>query len=138
MEVALVEMAERAAPGGASANAHRRDPVRCRPQAHDHCACRVCGSVAYTKGAPETVLPLCTGAASRQESVDARDAAPAAEELAAKGLRVLALAYRRLAPDELPPTDEHDLVLLGLVGLEDPPRDGVAAAVGRRRRRASG
>jgi Ca2+-transporting ATPase len=56
-----------------------------------------------------------------------------ADALAAQGLRVLALATRELAapPDSATPeTLERELTLLGLVGLLDPPREGVAEAVG--------
>jgi len=72
------------------------------------------------KGAPDSVLPLCATAAG---------AAEAAAGLAARGLRVLAVAQRRCPM----PTDaedaERDLQLLGLVGLEDPPRPGVTEAL---------
>ena len=74
------------------------------------------------KGAPEHVLPRCTGAAPPEEVVLA---------MAARGLRVLAVAERAL---ESPPDDdadavERDLVLLGLLGFLDPPRDGARAAI---------
>jgi calcium-translocating P-type ATPase len=76
--------------------------------------------VLYLKGAPDSVLPLCP---------DASGAAEAADALAVRGLRVLAVARRR-CPE---PTDaedgERDLHLLGLVGLEDPPRPGVSEAL---------
>jgi magnesium-transporting ATPase (P-type) len=57
------------------------------------------------------------------------------ERWAADGLRVLAVARRRLPDGATPPESrdhaEHDLCLLGLVGLFDPPRPGVAEAVAR-------
>ncbi len=70
-----------------------------------------------------TVLPLCVANA---------EAGDAVEEMAARGLRVLAVAGRPLtAADPRSVDAEHDLVLYGLVGLEDPPRpharDAVAA-----------
>jgi magnesium-transporting ATPase (P-type) len=46
-----------------------------------------------------------------------------------KGLRILAFATRRLAANELYGALEQDLVFLGLVGLEDPPRPEVPEAV---------
>jgi magnesium-transporting ATPase (P-type) len=75
------------------------------------------------KGATESVLPLC---APSPEAVEALDA------MAARGLRVIAVASR---PSTAVPTTaeeaEHGLELLGLVGLEDPPRvaakDAIAA-----------
>ena len=96
-----------------------------------------CQPLAITKGAPLEVLRLCnawlgpagieplTGPA-RQRAVQANDA------LAGRGFRVIAVALRlgdgallQLAPEEL----EQDLVLLGLVGLYDPPRPEVAEAI---------
>lgn len=83
------------------------------------------GWVAYTKGAPESVLPRCTG--TDREAVLAQ-----AQAMAERGLRVLALARRmhaRLPAHESADTVEQGLELLGLVGLIDPPRDEAAAAV---------
>jgi Ca2+-transporting ATPase len=91
--------------------------------------------VAYTKGAPEAVLPLC---AARREALGdallAVDAALAvALRMAGDGLRVLAIAERRwpaLPPDHDAAVVESELVLLGLVGLMDPPRHEAKGAVG--------
>ena len=84
------------------------------------------GTVAFVKGAPSAILPLTT------LDEDARAAASsAADALAEKSLRVLAIA-RRAAPS-LPPSDatESELTLLGLVGMHDPPRPEVPNAVSR-------
>jgi calcium-translocating P-type ATPase len=82
------------------------------------------GDELVVKGAPESVLPLCSS------SCDGEDTEAAVRELAARGLRVLAIAVRPLAADEIvSPAAERDLMLLGLVGLEDPPRAEAAAAV---------
>jgi magnesium-transporting ATPase (P-type) len=75
------------------------------------------------KGAPESVLPRCRHGA---------EAAPAVRELAGRGLRVLAVGVRGAAglePGDDPDTVEVDLELLGLLGLEDPPRAEAAAAL---------
>jgi P-type Ca2+ transporter type 2C len=74
------------------------------------------------KGAPEAVLPLCTG-------IDAGPWHQRAEAMAAGGLRVLAIAAR--GADRHLPIEEvdRDLRLLGLVGLIDPPRPEARAAV---------
>lgn len=89
---------------------------------------RVAGGLrAYTKGAPESVLPLC-GPAGEAAGWLAR-----AEQLAAQGLRVLAVARRDLAPDlplaEATAALESQLSFMGLVGLMDPPRLQALSAV---------
>lgn len=88
----------------------------------------------YCKGAPEEVIPLCSridddsGSALLDASVRKRVAA-AQEEMAGQGLRVLAFAYRSLPLDKKP--DEQDMVLSGLIGLQDPPRAEVPEAIAR-------
>ena len=92
------------------------------------------GLVAYTKGAPESVLPRCesqwspTGA----QPLDRAAVLAQAEALALQGMRVLVLARREHA--ELPRADAADdveshLQLLGLIALIDPPRPEAAQAV---------
>jgi P-type Ca2+ transporter type 2C len=100
------------------------------------------GFVVYTKGAPESVIPLCTRqgsntAGSSTASSSTRFDAPAwlarADALAAQGLRVLAIAQRTqdTPPDGSAKADsiERDLSLLGLIGLIDPPRPEALDAV---------
>ncbi|HEX5634603.1 MAG TPA: cation-transporting P-type ATPase, partial [Gemmatimonadales bacterium] len=86
-----------------------------------------------TKGAPESVLPLCTrfGVAGDEASARARVLAEA-ERLAALGMRVLAVATRALdrSPDGPDAgTVERDLTCVGLVALRDPPRAEARAAL---------
>ncbi|MBI5948095.1 MAG: cation-transporting P-type ATPase [Chloroflexi bacterium] len=80
----------------------------------------------FTKGAPEAVFG---------RSASAPGADGAAHEMAGRGLRVLAIARR---PMEAAPATadeaERDLELLGLVGMEDPPRAGARDAVAACRR----
>ncbi len=93
----------------------------------------------YVKGAPKEVLELCravltegreqelTGS-ERQEITDRMD------EFAAAGLRVLGVAFRDTAADEVnaaqAPADlEKDLVFLGLAAMYDPPRPEVKEAL---------
>jgi magnesium-transporting ATPase (P-type) len=94
------------------------------------------GPVLRLKGAPERVLDLCDGMASSDGVVplDGAQVHEAAEHLARDGLRVLAMAERRLDPGpidpEAPPAPEG-LTLTGLVGMQDPPRVGVREAIAR-------
>ncbi|WP_223637958.1 cation-transporting P-type ATPase [Corallococcus sp. EGB] len=87
------------------------------------------GVVAFIKGAPEQVLGMCER--STQGPLDARKREHLArrnDALAADGLRVLALAWRRLPGDEgAAPTDGYTFI--GFVGLRDPLREGAAESV---------
>ncbi|MCE9611495.1 MAG: cation-transporting P-type ATPase [Chthoniobacter sp.] len=92
------------------------------------------GQVLYCKGAPEVVLPRCTRATMNGSSVKlsadlATTFRAAAEEMAERGLRVLAFAWREL-PESFELADaEAEMTLAGLIGLEDPPRPEVADAL---------
>jgi Ca2+-transporting ATPase len=78
-----------------------------------------------TKGAPEAVADLCHLPADRIEAIR-RDVAA----LAAQGLRVLAVARATWPTDHWPATQhDFDLRFMGLVGLADPLRPEVPAAV---------
>jgi calcium-translocating P-type ATPase len=81
----------------------------------------------HVKGAPEALLPLCATEAGQADAL-----ARAVEAMTSQGLRVLAVARRSWADPVAPDRDEAEgagLTLLGLVGLLDPPRPEVAAAV---------
>ncbi len=89
---------------------------------------RLSGSGGYmiaAKGAPEAIADLChlddPARAAMLKAVDA---------MAARGLRVLGVAEAGFAGKDLPP-DQHDFSYryLGLVGLADPLRASVPAAV---------
>jgi magnesium-transporting ATPase (P-type) len=88
----------------------------------------------FVKGAPERLIDMCTHvhAASGIEPIDRDQVHRAARDLARAGLRVLAMAHREL-PEPLGEPDEFEepghLVLCGLQGMMDPPREGVAAAI---------
>ncbi|NNF96939.1 MAG: HAD-IC family P-type ATPase, partial [Halobacteria archaeon] len=90
--------------------------------------------IAFIKGAPESILPLCAQQlTSEGEQILDRDALlEYANNLAEKGYRVLALAFRSF-PDLPEPvndeTVEHGLILLALVALLDPPREEARDAV---------
>ena len=82
--------------------------------------------VIAAKGAPESIADLC------HLEPEARDAMLRDVEVAtADGMRVLAVARAQFAADAPLPTDQHefDLTYLGLIGLRDPVRPGVAEAV---------
>lgn len=104
-------------------------------------ATRMCMSVVYDfpegrvllcKGALEKVLPRCesTWHLQRAEPLSSEHRAQilaSQERMADRGLRVLALAWRWLAPGQEP--SEQGLILAGLAGLQDPPRPQVPAAI---------
>ena len=84
--------------------------------------------VIYIKGAPEAVLRLC----NQNERVTLDQAATAAEAMASRALRVLAVA--RIDSDSLSGMTNFDelsgrATLLGLLGQIDPPREEVKLAV---------
>ena len=96
--------------------------------------------VLYVKGAPEAVLVACTAeyvndvvmplTSARRKAI-----LTTAENMAGRALRVLALACRHHGDHPLDDGDsslqEHDLVLCGLAGMLDPPRDEARDAVAR-------
>jgi Ca2+-transporting ATPase len=89
---------------------------------------------AFTKGAIEALTPRCRAMSDGTGIVplDRAQVEAAAGRVAADGLRTLGLAVRVWdeLPDPLEPDRvETDLVLIGMVGLLDPPRPEAAAAV---------
>lgn len=85
------------------------------------------GALVAVKGAPEAVLPRCVAEAGGGPFDPAAWMARA-EAMAARGERVLALAMRD-GPPAGPFGLPDGLVLLGLLGLADPPRPEARAAV---------
>ncbi|MCS7139264.1 MAG: cation-transporting P-type ATPase [Candidatus Nezhaarchaeota archaeon] len=90
------------------------------------------------KGAPEAVIEKCSSVLANNESMplDSRlkqEVINVYQMMASRGERVLALAYKELPGRtenlKLQVDDLKDLVLVGLVGLVDPPREGVREAV---------
>lgn len=90
---------------------------------------------AYTKGAVEEMLPLCTSrltAAGIQPMTEAARAQILAlsQAMSSRALRVLGFAMRPLpAIPEDGANVEEDLTFIGLVGMIDPPRKDVADAI---------
>ncbi|MDZ4089790.1 MAG: HAD-IC family P-type ATPase [Arthrobacter sp.] len=93
----------------------------------------------YVKGSPEAVISA-AGTMAREDGEGPLDPAlihAANEEMGRDGLRVIATGSRILDPDEelpapLPPPS--GLTFLGMEGMTDPPRAGVADAIARCRR----
>lgn len=78
------------------------------------------------KGAPEAIAHLCRLDLGARADLDA-----VVQQMAERGIRVLGVATATAVPDDLAKAqDDHDFRMLGLVGLSDPLRPGVTAAVG--------
>ncbi|MCX2934617.1 cation-translocating P-type ATPase [Mycobacterium sp. CVI_P3] len=90
------------------------------------------------KGAPDVLLGRCSRVQVGEEVLvlDSRRRAAALsdiDELSGHAFRTLAVAYRPVGvddwPDDIGEVDERDLIYVGVVGIIDPPRPGVAEAV---------
>jgi calcium-translocating P-type ATPase len=134
MEVALVEMAQAAIAEFPPLRRLNEIPFDADRMRHSVVCETPDGAVLYCKGAPESVLPRCIQIlhGGHTEPLDAQlreTIVEAQEAMAEKGLRILAFAMRRLAANDLYGGLEEDMIFLGLVGLEDPPRPEVPRAI---------
>ncbi|MBI3778219.1 MAG: cation-transporting P-type ATPase [Gammaproteobacteria bacterium] len=134
MEVALVRLAQRARPGAEPLAKSDEIPFDSERRRLSTLHATDTGVVLYTKGALESVLPLCRQVLQNANPVSltpelTQSFLKAEETMAGQGLRVLALAYRphvtMTGHEEL----ERELILVGLVGFRDPPRPEVPRAV---------
>jgi P-type Ca2+ transporter type 2C len=90
----------------------------------------------YTKGAPRNVLDLCKNILVDGKVEDLNEDKLAwvearIHEFANEGLRVIAVAYKKLPTSEYTKGDdvENELVFVGLAAMRDPPRTEVKDAV---------
>ncbi|MBX3155319.1 MAG: magnesium-translocating P-type ATPase [Deltaproteobacteria bacterium] len=96
--------------------------------------------ILITKGASESVLAACThyeaGGERRALDAEARRIAKAADDaMCARGLRVIAVASRAVAPHgTYTKRDERDLVLAGYLAFADPTRADAREAIEQLRR----
>ncbi len=90
----------------------------------------------YTKGAPRSVLDLCKKIFVNGEVQDLTEETLSwvetqLHDFANQGLRVIAVAYKRMPKAKYTKGDdvENDLILVGLAAMRDPPRAEVKDAV---------
>jgi len=91
------------------------------------------GQTILMKGAPEAVLDRCNFQLKDGEllPIDSEKVKAVSKQMAAEGLRVLAMAYRSTESEFLDDMSllEEEFVLTGLQGMEDPVRPEVVEAV---------
>ena len=93
------------------------------------------GSLVYAKGAPQEIINCCKFIQIGNEIRDIKEfddeIDKKVDEFAKRGLRVLAVAKREFRDGEKleEKNIEQNLIFLGLVGMIDPPKEGVREAV---------
>ncbi|MDQ1276215.1 MAG: P-type Ca2+ transporter type, partial [Euryarchaeota archaeon] len=92
------------------------------------------GLYAYSKGAPEVILGCCTkiflGGEEKELTPEIRtEILDTVNEMANQTLRVMGFAFRQVPEKIVPEDSERDMVFAGLMGMRDPPREEVKAAI---------
>lgn len=98
---------------------------------------RAGSKTAYVKGAPDTILDLCSYLFADGKEIPMteewrRKILAANDEMAGGALRVLGMAYRRMPDNRVDfsvEEVERALTFVGLAGMIDPPREEVKAAI---------
>lgn len=83
------------------------------------------GNILAAKGAPESIMELCMLSKSEREEIKKE-----MESMSKKGLRILAVASAQVEKCE-PNLKDYRLTFRGLIGLQDPPREGMAQNIRR-------
>ncbi len=88
----------------------------------------------YTKGATESILPLCSaivinGKSERITEEHTKRIEKQMDEWAKKGLRVLAFAQKSVSSHAVDLEKPHDCAFVGMVAIHDPPRQEVKTAI---------
>ena len=134
MEVALVQLASEAMPELPHSPRVNEIPFDSQRKRLSTVHASPDGPMLYCKGAPEVVLAGCTRVTMDSGIVELTPELvvafrTAGEAMAEKGLRVLAFASRELPEGYELANAETEMILAGLVGLEDPPRPEVPDAL---------
>lgn len=89
-----------------------------------------------TKGAPDVLIRHCkniniNGKIFNLENNEIKEIQNTNQKMANKALRVIAVAYKEIekVPSKLDVKIEEELTFIGLIGMIDPPREGVKEAV---------
>jgi Ca2+-transporting ATPase len=87
----------------------------------------------FTKGAPDSIFEACTKIEIAGQFQDITDHMDKLNEIymrwAGDALRVLCYAYKEVSENADPTTEEHHMVLCGMSGMIDPPREEAKDAI---------